>query len=138
MTDPKQFAAAFGFDQTAVMDGVNSIARFNERAMGIALDAAQKSNEIAARTTEDAIENLRTVSQVRDQPADYGKAVTDFAQKQAELMGRAAEQFGEVLQTAQSTATDLAAETGEQVGRDAEANATAAANKTKRTAKSAA
>ncbi len=137
MTDPKQFAAAFGFDQSAAMDGINTVARFNERFIGLALDAARETNDIAARTTGEAIENVRTATRLRDEPAEYGQAVTEFARNQAALMGRATEEFGQVFQTAQDQAADLATEASERAGHDAAANVNAAAKKAERTRKSA-
>ena len=68
MANTKNITSAFPFDQAAVQDGIKTWVHFNERFMGLALDALEKSTGIAAKTTEDAIWNLRDVTAVRNEP----------------------------------------------------------------------
>lgn len=138
MAKATDFANTLPFDQAALRDGFTTWARFNERLMGIALDVAETSSGLAAKTTEETISNLRGVTTLRDEPADYGKAVSDFVQKQAELGMKTAEAYGTLVQKAQSRATELATEAGETFGDTAAANANSAAKKATSAAKKAA
>ncbi|MHA6324560.1 phasin family protein [Roseivivax sp. CAU 1753] len=124
------------FDTRAFEEAFKTVAEYNERFAGIAVEAASKSTDIARNTTQEAIANLREVTTVRKDPADYTKAVTDFMQKQMDLMTRAAQSFGDVTQTAGTETTELASKAGEEMSEKVSANAneavekaTAAANK---------
>lgn len=138
MANTKDFANTLPFDQKAVRDGFDTWARYNERFLGIALDVAEKSTGLMARTTEETISNLRGVAVVHEEPADYGKAFSDFVQKQVDLGMKTAEAYGKLFQTAQSETADLATEAGEAFGDKAAANANSAAKKAGNAAKKAA
>lgn len=138
MAKAKDVATTLPFDQEAVRDGFAAWARYNERFMGIALDVAEKSTGLAARTTEEAISNLRGMTALRDEPADYGKAISDFVQKQADLGMKTAEAYGTLAQKAQTEMTELATEAGENFGEKVAANANGAAKKATAAAKKAA
>jgi Phasin protein len=138
MTNLNELTKTFAFDTKSVEDGFKTLTSFGERLSGITLDAAVASNEIAAKTAQETFANLRNVAVVRDEPAEYGRAFADFAQKQAELALRTAEAFGGVFQSVQTNATDLVSEAGAQTTETVAANANTAARKTTRTAKKAA
>ena len=100
-----------------------------ERMTAITTDAATRSSDIANDTAKEAFSNLREVAQVRDEPADYGKAYSDFAQKQMDLFMRTAQAFATVSQNTATEATELASKAGEDMGQKAAANVQGAADK---------
>lgn len=138
MAKAKDFATTLAFDQDAVREGFATWARYNERFLGIALDVAESSSGLAARTTEAAISNLRGVTVVRDEPTDYGKAISDFVQKQADLGMKTTEAYGTLAQKAQTEMAELATEAGENFGEKAAANVNGATKKATAAAKKAA
>lgn len=120
----------FPVDKDAASDAWKTFASFNERFAGIAFDAASKSTDLAANSTQETISQLRDVTQVRDEPQDYVQALTDFAQAQFELSRRTAEAFGNLLQQTQTDTTELVGKTAERVSGDAAETAETAADKT--------
>ena len=138
MTNLNDFTKTFAVDPKTFEDGFKTWASFGERMSGITLDAAAKSNEIATKSAQETFANLRDVTVVRDEPAAYGQAFAEFAQKQTELAMRTAEAFGGIARTAQESAGELMSQAGEQATGSATANANRATRKTASAAKKAA
>ena len=90
------------FDPRGYQDVFRTWAQMNERVTGLMVDAAEKTTEIAHGTTQEALSNVREVTQVRDEPADYGQAYSDFVQKQGDLFMRTARSYAEVTQSSAS------------------------------------
>ncbi len=126
------------FNPQGYQDIFKTWAQMNERVTGLMVDAAEKATEIAQGTTQEALSNVREVAQVRDEPADYGKAYSDFVQKQAELFTRTAKSYAEVTQNSAHEATELASEAGQELGDKVSANVQGAADKASSAAKKAA
>lgn len=87
----------------------------NERMTAIFVEAGTRSIEIVSNTTKEALSNLGEATQVRDDPADYAKAYSDFAQKQMDLLTRTAQDVNDVTQKAGTEASELASEAGEEL-----------------------
>ena len=138
MTNLNDFTKTFAVDPKTFEDGFKTWASFGERMSGITLDAAAKSNEIATKSAQETFANLRDVTTVRDEPAAYGQAFAQFAQKQAELALRTAEAFGGVARTAQENTGELMSKAGEQATGTVAANTDRATRKTASAAKKAA
>ena len=102
-------------------------AQTTERMTGIATDAATRNTDIAHDTAKEAFANIREVAQVRDEPAAYGQAYSDFLQKQMDLFMRTAQSFANVTQSTASEATELASKAGEDMGQKVAVNAQGAA-----------
>lgn len=120
------FQNAFPVDQKAFEEGLNSIAKFNERFSAVALEAASKSNEIASRSVNETLANLRDLSVARKKPADYGVAFADFVQGQFDLAVRSGQDFSAAAQVAGTQTVDLASEAGVLVKDKVSANFNAA------------
>lgn len=126
----------FAFDAAVVTDAWKTSATFGERFSAIALDAASKSNDITTNTVKETLAQLRTVTKVQDEPADYAKVFSDFGAAQAELLKAHFEALGEIAKLAQSDASELLSTTGQQIteqgnkaANDAGAKANAAVSK---------
>lgn len=126
------------FDPQGYQDVFKTWASFNERLTGVMVDAASKTTEIVHETTQEALDNVREVSQVRDEAADYGKAYSDFVQKQMDLLSRTAQSYADVTQKSASEMTETVSEAGHQMGEKAASNAQDAADRAGSAAKKAA
>lgn len=123
----------FAVDQKMVEQNIAAWTGFSEKMSGIAFDAAAAGHEIASTSTRESLANLRNMTAVRE-PAEYGQAFGDFAQKQADLAMRTAEAFGGVVRSAQTDAAQLMTEAGETMTKDVTANVNSATKTTKRKA----
>ena len=126
------------FDPKGYQNVLRTWASMNERMTAIAVEAGNRSTDIANDTAKEAFANIREVTQVRDEPADYGKAYSDFVQKQMDLFMRTAQAYADVTQKAGTETTDLASKAGEEISDKAAANAETAADKAGSAAKKAA
>lgn len=117
------------FDPQGYQDVFKTWAQTGERMMGIASESATRSTDIANETAKEAFSNLREVSQVREQPADYGKAYSDFAQKQMDLLMRTVQAMSDLGQKTGTETTELATKAGEDTRQKVAANVQGAADK---------
>jgi len=63
---------------------------------GVAIDAAGKSAELSAKWTQDTLAKVEAMSKAKAEPADYAKAMTDFASAQAETAAEHMSAFAEI------------------------------------------
>lgn len=103
------------FNAQGNQDAVKMMAGMTERMTAIFVEAGTRSVEIMSNAAKEALSNIGEATQVRDNPAEYAKAYGDFAQKQMDLMTRAAQNVGEVTQKAGTETKELASEAGEEV-----------------------
>lgn len=126
------------FDPQGYQDVFKTWTSSNERMASFAIEAGTRATDIASETAKEALTNLRELTQVRDEPAEYGKAYTDFVQKQAELFTRAVQAYANETQKVGSEAADLASKAGEEITDKVAANADSAAQKARSAANKAA
>ncbi len=123
------------FNPQGNQDIFKTWARMSERMTAIVVEAGTQSTDIMSNTTKEALSNLADATQVRDEPAEYSKAYSDFAQKQMDLLTRAAQDVGEVTQKAGTEATSLASKASEELKDEVAAKADDATDKAAATAK---
>lgn len=121
----KDMMGAFPVDTAALEDAFKSTASLNEKLAGVALDAAEKSSEISSKWTKETLSKLADMSKAKADPADYAKAVTDFASAQAEVAAENLAAFAEVAKKVQTETVELMM----AAGKDATEEATAAVKK---------
>ncbi len=126
--------AAFPSDMSAYQDTFKSYASFGEKMSKVAIDAAEKSTEISTKWTRETLSRMNDAAVVRDEPADYGKAMTDFASAQAEMTAETMAAFAEVAKKVQMETVELMLAAGKDMSEDF----TAAAKKASTEATSAA
>ncbi len=114
-------AGKFPFDTKAFQDQFRSTAVLGERVARVALEAAEKSNEISAKWTRDTITRVGTLTRVKEEPADYSKAVSDFAAAAAEMAAENLAAFAEVAKRAQMETVELMLAAGKDFSEDATA-----------------
>ena len=128
----------FGYDPKGYEDIFKTLTTANERMTSIFIETATKSTDIASDTAKEAFSNLCEVTAVRDEQADYGKAYSDFVQKQADLFVRATRSLGGVTQEFSTETTEFASKAGEELSGKVTAKANEATDTVKDAAKKAA
>ena len=112
---------AFPVDMSAVQDVYKSQAALAEKLSQVALGAAEKSAEISTKWTKDTLNKVGDVAKAKAEPADYAKAMTDFASAQAELASQNMSAFAEVAKRVQMDTVELLMAAGKDFGDDATA-----------------
>lgn len=128
--------AAFPVDTTAMQDAFKSTASFGEKMAQVSLDAAEKSVEISNKWTKDTLTKIGEMSKAKTEPAEYSKAMTDFASSTAEMAAENMAAFAEVAKKVQMETVELMLAAGKDMQEEttaavkkATADATAAAKK---------
>ncbi len=117
----KDMMGAFPVDTAALEDAFKNTASLNEKLAGVALDAAEKSSEISSKWTQDTLTKLTDMSKAKADPADYAKAVTDFASAQAEVAAENMAAYAEVAKKVQTATVELMMAAGKEVSEEATA-----------------
>ena len=110
-----EMLAAFPMDNSALTDAFKNQAALGEKMSKVAIDAAEKSNEISSKWTKETLAKLSDVTSVKDEPTDYTKAMTDFASAQAELASENLAAFAEVAKKVQMETVELMLAAGKEV-----------------------
>lgn len=117
----QEMMGAFPVDTKAMQDAFKTSATLNEKMSRVALEAAEKSTEISSKWTKDTLSKMGEMASVKDEPADYGKAMTDFASAQAEMTSEAMAAFAEVAKKVQMETVELMLAAGKDFSEDATA-----------------
>ena len=115
----KDMLGAFPVDMTPFQDAFKTQASFADKMSKVVLDAAEKSTEISASWTKATIGKFGVVTNVKDDPADYTKAMTDFASAQAEMSAESMAAFAEVAKKVQMETVELMLAAGKDMGDEA-------------------
>ncbi|MDG2340408.1 MAG: phasin family protein [Paracoccaceae bacterium] len=132
----KDMMGAFPVDTAAMDDAFKNVVSLNEKFTSVALEAAEKSTEISSKWTKDTLAKVADISKAKAEPADYSKAMTDFASASAEVAAENMAAFAEVAKKVQMETVELMMAASKDLGEDAAAavqkaskEATAAAKK---------
>ena len=133
----KDMMGAFPVDMTAMQDAFKTQASFADKMSKVAFEAAEKSTEISAKWTKDTLARMANVTAAKEEPADYGKAMTDFASAQAEMAAENMAAFAEVAKKVQMETVELMLAAGKDISEDATAAVKKATNEMTAAAKKA-
>ena len=117
----KDMMGAFPVDTKAMDEAFKTTATLNEKLSAVALEAAEKSTEISAKWTKDTLAKLNDMSKVKKEPADYAKAMTDFASAQAESAAEHMAAYAEIAKKVQMDTVELMMAAGKDFSEDATA-----------------
>lgn len=117
----KDIMGAFPVDNSAMEDAFKSSASLNEKLSGVALSAAEKSAEISSKWTKDTIAKLTDMSKAKTDPADFAKAITDFASASAEVAAENMSAFAEIAKKVQADTAELMMSAGKDITEEANA-----------------
>ncbi|OCX64715.1 Phasin [Thioclava sp. SK-1] len=113
--------ASMPMDTSKFQEAFKSQAAFGEKMSKVALDAAEKSAEISSKWTKESISKMGSLSTTKDEPADYAKAMSDFASSSAELASENISAFAEVAKKVQMETVELMLAAGKDFSEDATA-----------------
>ena len=117
----KDFMNAFQMDTTTFESAFKNGASLNEKFSAVALTAFSKNADIASKWTTDTLCKIGEITKAKAEPADYAKAVTDFASTQAEVAAENLSAYAEVAKKAQMDAVELFMATGKEATEEASA-----------------
>ncbi|WP_299649423.1 Phasin [uncultured Jannaschia sp.] len=132
----------FPVDTSALTEAFKTQAAFGEKISKIALAAAEQSAEISHKWTRETLSKMGPMAEIKEEPSDYAKAMTDFASASAEVAAENIAAFAEVAKKVQMDTVELMMSAGKEAQEDATAavkkatsEATTAAKKVPATAK---
>ena len=117
----KDIMGAFPVDTKAMDAAFKATATLNEKLSHVALDAAEKSTEISSKWTKETLSKMADMSKAKAEPADYAKAMTDFASAYAEVTAEHMAAFAEVAKKVQMDTVELMMAAGKDMSEDASA-----------------
>ena len=115
----KDMMGAFPVDTAAFEGAFKNQAELGEKFSSVALDAAEKSAAISTKWTTETLAKLGDMSKVKAEPADYAKAITDFASAQAEVASENMAAFAEVAKKVQMETVELMMAAGKSASEEA-------------------
>ena len=92
----KDMMGAMPMDTTAFTDMFKTQAALGEKMSKVALEAAEKSTEVSTKWTKATLAKAGELSTAKEDPADYTKAMTDFASASAETAAEHVAAFAEI------------------------------------------
>ena len=107
-------------DTSSMSEAFKTQAQLSEKMTRVALQAAERSTEISAAWAKDTLSRMGELTTSKDQPADYAKAMSDFASAAAELAAEHMAAYAEVAKKVQMDTVDLLLNAGKDVQADAQ------------------
>ncbi|MCZ4353526.1 phasin, PhaP [Roseovarius aestuarii] len=115
----KDIMGAFPIDTKGMEDAFKNQAALSEKLSGVALSAAEKSAEISSAWTKSTLAKMSDMAKAKAEPADYAKAMTDFASANAEVAAENMAAFAEVAKKVQMDTVELMMSAGKDLQDDA-------------------
>ena len=115
----KDIMGAFPVDTKAMEDAFKNQAALSEKLSGVALNAAEQSAEISNKWTKETLAKLNDMTKAKSEPADYAKAMTDFASASAEVAAENMAAFAEIAKKVQMDTVELLMAAGKDIQEDA-------------------
>ena len=132
----KDMMAAFPVDTKAMEDAFKTQTSLAEKLSHVSIDAAKKSTDLSAKWMQDTLVKMGEMTKAKAEPADYAKAMTDFASASAEAAAEHMAAFAEIAKKVQTETLELMMAAGKDMSEDmtaaakkATAEVTAAAKK---------
>ena len=114
----KDMMGSFPVDTKAMEDAFKTQTTLAEKMSAVAIDAAGKSTELSAKWTQDTLSKLEAMSKAKAEPADYAKAMTDFASASAESAAEHMAAFAEIAKKVQTQTMELVLAAGKDMSED--------------------
>lgn len=133
----KDMMGAFPVDTSSMEASFKTSATLNEKLSGVALTAVEKSTEISSKWTKDTVAKLSEMAKAKAEPADYAKAMTDFATAYSEAAAEHMSAFAEVAKKVQMDTVELMMAAGKDLSEEATAAMTKATGEVQAAAKKA-
>lgn len=115
----KDMMGAFPVDTSSMNDAFKSTATLNEKLSGVALAAVEQSTEVSNKWTKDTLAKMSELTKAKAEPADYAKAMTDFASASAEAASEHMAAFAEIAKKVQMDTVELLMAAGKDMQAEA-------------------
>ncbi len=115
----KDIMGAFPVDTKAMEDAFKNQASLNEKLSGVTLSAAEKSAEVSGKWAKETLAKITEVTKAKSEPADYAKAMSDFASINAEVAAENMAAFAEIAKKVQTDTVELLMAAGKGIQEDA-------------------
>ncbi|NNK16997.1 MAG: phasin, PhaP [Sulfitobacter sp.] len=103
----KDVMGSFPIDGSAMEGAFKTTATLNEKLSHVALNAVEQSTDISSKWTKETVAKLEQLAKAKAEPADYTKAMTDFASAYAETAAEHMAAFAEVAKKVQMDTVEL-------------------------------
>ncbi|MDF1718954.1 MAG: phasin, PhaP [Antarcticimicrobium sp.] len=117
----KDMMSAFPVDTSAMDEAFKTSAALSEKLSGVALEAAGKSAELSSHWAQDTLAKVNEIAKAKAEPADYAKAMSDFASASAEVAAENMAAFAEIAKKVQMDTVELMVSAGKDMGQEASA-----------------
>ncbi|GLT09698.1 phasin family protein [Sulfitobacter sp. PR48] len=117
----KDVMGSFPVDTAAMEGAFKTSATLNEKLSGVALAAVEKSTEVSSKWTKDTVAKMTEMAKAKSEPADYAKAMSDFASASAESAAEHMAAFAEIAKKVQMDTVELMMAAGKDIQEDATA-----------------
>ncbi|RME14582.1 MAG: Phasin [Alphaproteobacteria bacterium] len=124
-------------DMTLFENAFKSQAAMNEKLAKVALEAVENTVEVSTKWTKDTLAKVGDITAAKKDPADYSKAMTEFASAQADLMAENLAAFAEIAKKMQNETVELMLSASKDMGAEATAAVKKATDEVTKAAKKA-
>jgi len=115
----KDVMGAFPVDTKAMEDAFKSQTTLAEKLSDVSIAAAQQSTDLSAKWAADTLNKMQTLTKAKAEPADYAKAMTDFASASAEAAAEHMAAFAEIAKKVQTQTMELMMAAGKDMSEEA-------------------
>ncbi|MDS9467680.1 phasin family protein [Paracoccus sp. MBLB3053] len=133
----QEMMAKFPVDTSSFQDAFKSQTALGEKMAKVALAAAERSTEISAQWAKDTISRMGELASSKDDPAEYAKAMSDFATAATEMAAEHMAAFAEVAKKVQMDTVDLMLTAGKDIAAETQKVAETATRETQAAVKKA-
>ncbi|WP_322892929.1 MULTISPECIES: phasin family protein [unclassified Yoonia] len=133
----KDMMGSFPVDTKSMEDSFKNQTALAEKMSSVAIDAATKSTELSAKWAQDTLTKMQAITTAKTEPADYAKAMTDFATAASESAAEHMAAFAEIAKKVQTQTMELVLAAGKDMSEEMSAAAKKATNEVTAAAKKA-
>ncbi|MFC6638706.1 phasin, PhaP [Sulfitobacter sp. JBTF-M27] len=133
----KDVMGSFPIDGSAMEGAFKTTATLNEKLSHVALNAVEQSADISSKWTKETVAKLEQLAKAKAEPADYTKAMTEFASAYAETAAEHMAAFAEVAKKVQMDTVELMMAAGKDMQEETAAAVKKATNEATTAAKKA-
>ncbi|ROT98601.1 Phasin [Histidinibacterium lentulum] len=134
----KDMMGAFPVDTKAMEEAFKSQTTLAEKLSAVSIDAAKQSTDLSAKWMSDTLAKMTEMTKAKAEPADYAKAMTDFASASAESAAEHMAAYAEIAKKVQTETMELMLAAGKDMTEDMTAAAKKATEEMTSAAKKAA
>ncbi|MFN3663948.1 phasin family protein [Yoonia sp.] len=114
----KDMMGSFPVDTKSMEDSFKNQTALAEKMSAVAIDAATKSTELSAKWAQDTLSKMQAMTTAKTEPADYAKAMTDFATATSESAAEHMAAFAEIAKKVQTQTMEMVLAAGKDMSED--------------------